>query len=1123
MKITMRPSLVRLFRYLFLALLLVSFSLHARVVDDFNGASLSGWSAPYPGGTLTQSAGQATFALPVAPNASAFSKKTVETFTNAATHTLEFRVLVNSVFTNGVTTNGMALLGWVPTAGIPTTAGGGYFLAVGPNRIQVWANAAPLYVTNLVTSIQSSNIYLQIRMTPSGASMLVKSTVYKKADGFMNVLFEYTATNSANTLIGTAGQVFLGAGNDATATPTSVSYDDLQVFDTTREVLDDFSGVYPAGWSDHVSGVATNSNNGSGQLQMIGGTLANQVSGTFKADRTFKITDGVRLELRIDVANVAGDAGNFTILDYSPHGDADFAGLQSYHIAFSSAQFYVGKAYGVWWDGGRNLGVLQSNVRMIQTLTGEGTAVRIESRVEDLSVDVNDPLRVLYQFTRLDTSSSYQNFDGYFAVGNFHAGGGQSTITMDNAEVNKSNTGNTPPLISGQSPADGKNFYTAAGGVSFNVADDVSVPRNNVKLILNGITYTNGSPGVTVLPTNASSISRSFTFTNLVPDTFYSGSIVASDNLNLASTAHYEFDTFLTNNIQVESEDFNYSGNVGVDGGLFFDIGLRAYSGLQGSPEIDYHDSRTGGNGDNPEHYRDLDFPRTYPTGDPSRSQYVAAGQSELLVYDNRNNDWRNYTRTFAAGTYKVYSRQSSFAIPTSLVSLSKVTSDPHTNNQTTAGLGAFLQLGDSAGDTGYDQHRNVQLTDAVGTPAVVRLAAGQNTLRVTEINVDGQDSEVFHNYLVLVPTADPGTLRPILTQTSPLPGATLRQGNASTERTFAAIANRDTTVNVGTVALQINGVSIPSAVVTTVTGGAEIEWTLANVPASRIITNTVTYQDSAGTNLTYSWTYSYPFLSATNRLPVGSLPTRGFAHRTAQDDLASGDTLSRAEDQLAIPPVIVSAKNWATNVDVLNWNDNTGVPSYVPGLDGGISGYPAGPYNYIATEDLAYLSLKKGGNRFQALSDDGFQLRSGTNTTDTGATVLGVSDGNTFYGSFDFVVEADGLYPVRNLWYEQGGSANFALSAYNFATSTYNVVNDPANPAGVVKAYLAGIPTLLLSSATVNGTYTSLPGAVIDIPTKTITVATSGSTRFYRIQSASVVTITSISVVGSNVVITYL
>ena len=61
----------------------------------------------------------------------------------------------------------------------------------------------------------------------------------------------------------------------------------------------------------------------------------------------------------------------------------------------------------------------QSNVRLIQTFTGEGTSVRIESRLEDLSKDVNDPERVFYQIMKVDTSGLYLNVDGQFALSQY--------------------------------------------------------------------------------------------------------------------------------------------------------------------------------------------------------------------------------------------------------------------------------------------------------------------------------------------------------------------------------------------------------------------------------------------------------------------------------------------------------------------------------------------------------------------------------------------------------------------------------------------------------------------------------------------------------------------------------
>lgn len=77
---------------------------------------------------------------------------------------------------------------------------------------------------------------------------------------------------------------------------------------------------------------------------------------------------------------------------------------------------------------------------------------------------------------------------------------------------------------------------------------------------------------------------------------------------------------------------------------------------------------------------------------------------------------------------------------------------------------------------------------------------------------------------------------------------------------------------------------------------------------------------------------------------------------------------------------------------------------------------------------------------------------------------------------------------------------------------------------------YLAFVPTgdpvtsavVLESSATVNGTYANAVGASVNLGTKTITVPVGGASNFYRIRSDVAYNITSINVVGPNVVITY-
>src|SRR6266567_4219488 len=174
---------------LFALLLGSSLTVSALILDDFNGASLSGWSSTLNGGSVVQSGGQLTVTPVAVPGALTYSKKTDRSFTNLATHTLEFKVLVNGILTNAVATNGLAVLGWVPTGG--ALGANGYALGVGAGGVGILANSTFIFTTNFPTSLQNSNIYLAMRMTPDGANMIVKSTVYNKADGRYNVLFEY--------------------------------------------------------------------------------------------------------------------------------------------------------------------------------------------------------------------------------------------------------------------------------------------------------------------------------------------------------------------------------------------------------------------------------------------------------------------------------------------------------------------------------------------------------------------------------------------------------------------------------------------------------------------------------------------------------------------------------------------------------------------------------------------------------------------------------------------------------------------------------------------------------------------------------------------------------------------
>ncbi len=271
---------------------------------------------------------------------------------------------------------------------------------------------------------------------------------------------------------------------------------------------------------------------------------------------------------------------------------------------------------------------------------------------------------------------------------------------------------------------------------------------------------------------------------------------------------------------------------------------------------------------------------------------------------------------------------------------------------------------------------------------------------------------------------------------------------------------------------------------------------------------------------------HGHPLLRAANSLPLGSFPFRGWDLRMVQTNGPTlGSSLARAEMQLAVPPLIPFQVTTQTVMQVLNFNDGgNGATAnnfgYFPGASPIPGLAPNGTHDNIACEMFAYLELTPGPHRFGAVSDDGFQLRSGAGLRDADATVLGVSDGHTFNGTFDFVVEAAGLYPVRCVWYENGGDAWFQLFSVDLNDPNARIlVNDSTEPAGVVKAYL---PLRLVAAPTLSGPYATPPGATIDPVNKIVTVPKAGSSQFYQMQTVTPVTIKTIQVVGSNVVLSY-
>jgi hypothetical protein len=364
---------------------------------------------------------------------------------------------------------------------------------------------------------------------------------------------------------------------------------------------------------------------------------------------------------------------------------------------------------------------------------------------------------------------------------------------------------------------------------------------------------------------------------------------------------------------------------------------------------------------------------------------------------------------------------------------------------------------------------------------------------------------------------------------------------NSAAPVTTAAIANRDTSVNLASIVLQINGSTV-AATVTPTNNGAYVSYALPYplpVPNS-MLTNTLIFKDSGNvfqTN-TWTWTLAYTYLPPANSLPIGSLSVPGFDARMVQSSAANmggtgglNNSLASAVSVLAIPPQYPVDLTSASVVQNVAWDLNAsafGATANFPGLC-----LPPANINSFAIETLAYLQLTAGFHRFNVDSDDTVGFYSGTNAADKSIVLLETT--GVVHQSFDFVAGADGLYPFHIVYQQGGGSAYLVLNSVNVSDGTTNLVNS----AGGVNAYY---PLVCQSSASVAGPYAvdaaanagnviTMAGVLCDgagtalnqsLTGGTVTVPISGATRFYRLNGPRSSTITGITKNGSNVVITY-
>ena len=275
-------------------------------------------------------------------------------------------------------------------------------------------------------------------------------------------------------------------------------------------------------------------------------------------------------------------------------------------------------------------------------------------------------------------------------------------------------------------------------------------------------------------------------------------------------------------------------------------------------------------------------------------------------------------------------------------------------------------------------------------------------------------------------------------------------------------------TVNTSSVTATVNGTTVPTTANVageTVTIRGDIATALA---ANTTNTAVITFTDGNTPAKTYTITRTFvvgPFQVIPASFAVTGVNTssNGFralmyqlpAARTALPGSPGGsfdvNFISSAERQLindyTDPGTGETLVNQATPnaespdgayfFDVINWNQAAPTPpaaetgnfhqgSTPPNEDVLIPGVTT--YDNIVSEILTYVELKAGrAYRMGVNSDDGFKVTVGPNPRDLSSMVLGSFSGGRGAADtlVDFMAEADGIYPMRLLWWEGGGGAN--------------------------------------------------------------------------------------------------
>ena len=589
-----------------------------------------------------------------------------------------------------------------------------------------------------------------------------------------------------------------------------------------------------------------------------------------------------------------------------------------------------------------------------------------------------------------------------FAGFNFHTGANQNFYFNS---LNVSSTSLVPPTIANVFPTNGAIYIDpTTNAVSFEVDSAFStVATNAVTVSLNGTNITNlffaGTP-TNVLVTMASNI--------LSANQVYTNVIVATDGNGNKATNISTFNTWSTNLLFIEAEDYNHdSGNFISGGTPPGNITPNQYGAngnpLSGTNGIDYFKPAPNDGGTNAYRpgdlgYVDLDGPGV--SADVDHNGFTNNGYVDYNLSFVELNEWENYTRSFSSNSsYYVYARMASLSANPVMEIDHDASGTASGTNQPLVPLGTAVCPAFTGGSQSY---AFVPLTDFFSQPVAVRFN-GNNTLRCKRIG-----GGYNFNYLVFVPTPSNVTLRPYISFGFPFPNAT---GVALDSSISFYLAHRQTSVTNSSIHLSLNSVDVTgSLTISNNAAGAFVSYQPPSLlPGNATNTLQAVITDSGGVTLTNTWTFTTenPTIVPTSYAQANPGTSRGFNIQIAKAvDNAPATlfvpTVARAEAQLLGPLTDTNNQTYvnialnggiAVETNVINYD----IDALTNGIFGNTTAFPDIPAaktnNYIAMEALMYVPLTIGIFTFSVYSDDGLKFTTGPTPANTNTT-LGLYDG---------------------------------------------------------------------------------------------------------------------------------